>query len=215
MESLTPPAIYSIIHYTMIHVFELPTLFIWGGKAPNQLLDGLAPPRDVHQLPCMRAGGAGLLCLRGFQYSRIANFPFRGTEAHHVPPTCPTMTLVRIANDTTISPDHRRMILHEFGHLLGLLDEIQNPNAKIPLRPGIRAGAGITYAYVSQIYKCPAPLNRPITYQESLPQYRPFDPTSIMMVPIGKEYLTEDVSYGGASGLSTNDKEFVAHLYPK
>ena len=41
MELLTPPAIYSIIHYTMIHVFELPTLFRGGGGAPNQLLDRL------------------------------------------------------------------------------------------------------------------------------------------------------------------------------
>jgi hypothetical protein len=42
MELLTPPAIYSIVNYTIIHVFELPTLFGWGVGAPNQLLDRLA-----------------------------------------------------------------------------------------------------------------------------------------------------------------------------
>jgi serralysin len=149
-----------------------------------------------------------------FSNNNIASWSFRGTEAHNVPPACPTMTLVGIANDTTISPYDRGVILHEFGHLLGLLDEIQNPNAKIPWRPEIRANSAI-YVYISQVEKCPAPLNRPVTYQESLPHYRPFDPTSIMMALVGKEYLTEDVSYGGASELSSSDKEFVAQLYPK
>jgi serralysin len=127
------------------------------------------------------------------------------------------MTLVRIANDTIVSAYDRRTILHEFGHLLGLLDEIQNPNANIPWRPEVQANPPlyIYISYISQVKKCPAPLNRPITYQDSLPHYRPFDPTSIMMILIGKGYLTEDVSYGGASGLSTHDKEFVAQLYPK
>jgi serralysin len=150
-----------------------------------------------------------------FSNNNIASWSFRGTEAHDVPPTCPTITLVRIANDTTISTYDRRIILHEFGHLLGLLDEIQNPNAKIPWRPEIRADFAINYIYISQVEKCPAPLNRPLTYQEHLPHYRLFDPTSIMMALVGKEYVTEDVSYGGASDLSANDKEFVAQLYPK
>jgi serralysin len=150
-----------------------------------------------------------------FSNNNIASWSFRGTEAHDVPPTCPTMTLVQIANDMTISTYDRSMILHEFGHLLGLLDEIQNPNAKIPWRPEIRADSAINYVYVSQVEKCPAPLNRPVTYQEALAHYRAFDPTSIMMALVGKEYLTEDVSYGGASDLSTSDKNFVAQLYPK
>jgi hypothetical protein len=149
-----------------------------------------------------------------FSNNNIASWSFRGTEAHDVPPTCPTMTLVQIAIDATISEDDRRTILHEFGHLLGMLDEIQNPNANIPWRPEIRANP-VAYVYTSQVEKCPAPLNRPVTYQESLPHYRPFDPTSIMMALIGNEYLTGKVSYGGARELSTSDKAFVAQLYPK
>jgi hypothetical protein len=150
-----------------------------------------------------------------FSANKMASWSFRGTEAHDVPPTCPTMTLVGIANDSTISTYDRAVILHEFGHVLGLLDEIQNPNAKIPWRPEIRANAQATYVYISQVEECPAPLNRHVTFQESLAHYHPFDPTSIMMALIPKEYLTEDVSYGGASELSANDKEFVARLYPK
>jgi TIR domain len=107
-----------------------------------------------------------------FSNNNIASWLFRGTEAHDVPPTCPTMTLVGIANDTIISTYDRGVILHEFGRLLGLLDEIQNPNAKIPWRPEIRANSAMTYVYISQIEKCPAPLSRPVTYQESLSHYR-------------------------------------------
>ena len=85
MELLTPPAIYSIVNYTMIHVFELPTLFRWGGRAPNQFLDRLTPTTGYSGLPCMRAGGAGLLSLRSFQYSRTANFRAMATFATAVP----------------------------------------------------------------------------------------------------------------------------------
>jgi hypothetical protein len=155
----------------------------------------------------MQSGDARII----FSDAKIASWSFRGTEAHDVPAACPTMMLVRIANDTIISTRDRRMILHEFGHLLGLLDEIQDPNAKLPGRPGIQ----VFHAYISEVEKCRAPLNRPITYQERLPHYHRFDPTSIMMVPLDKEYLTESVSYGGATELSTIDKEFVAQSYPK
>jgi hypothetical protein len=149
-----------------------------------------------------------------FSDNNIASWSFRGTEAHEVPPTCPTMTLVRIANDTIISAYDRALILHEVGHLLGLLDEIQNPNANIPWRQEIRANPA-PYVYISEVQECPAPLNRPVTYQESLAHYRSFDPKSIMMAPLPKEYLTKEISYGGAGELSASDKEFVAQLYPK
>lgn len=56
-----------------------------------------------------------------FSNYNIASWSFRGTEAHDVPPTCPTITPVGIADDTNISTYDRGMILHEFGHLLGLL----------------------------------------------------------------------------------------------
>lgn len=35
VEQLTPPAIYSIVNYTMIHVFELPFV-LKGGRVLNQ-----------------------------------------------------------------------------------------------------------------------------------------------------------------------------------
>ena len=150
-----------------------------------------------------------------FSVSNIAAWSFRGTEAHTIPPNCPTMMLVGIEDNPTISDYDRRAILHEFGHLLGLLDEIQNPNGKIPWSPAVRADASITYNYISRVEKCPAPLNRPVTYQDPLPNYRAFDPVSIMMVDLPQVYLTEkDISFGG-SDLSASDKDFVMRLYPK
>ena len=37
VEQLTPPAIYSIVNYTMIHVFELPCFLKKGGRVLSQL----------------------------------------------------------------------------------------------------------------------------------------------------------------------------------
>jgi len=47
MELLTPPAMYLMITYTMIHVLELPTRFRWKGRARNQFLDRLAAYHEM------------------------------------------------------------------------------------------------------------------------------------------------------------------------
>jgi hypothetical protein len=81
VEQLTPPVIYPIVNYTMIHVFELPCFLQKGGRVLNQFLDRLTPAKRCSGLPCMRAGGTALFCLRSFQYSRTANFRAMATFA--------------------------------------------------------------------------------------------------------------------------------------
>jgi len=51
----------------------------------NQFPDRLAPTTGCSELPCMRAGGTRLLCLRNLQYSRTANFRAMATFATAVP----------------------------------------------------------------------------------------------------------------------------------
>ncbi len=108
----------------------------------------------------------------------------------------------------------RAAILHEFGHVLGFLDEIQNPNGQIPWRPEVKA-APSDYTYIERVTDCRAPLNQPITHQEQLENYRAFDPKSIMMAQIPPQYLTEKVSLGGSTDLSASDEAFAMKLYPK
>jgi TIR domain len=144
----------------------------------------------------------------------VAPWSFRGTEALGIPAQCPTMTLVGIGDNSSISPYDRAAILHEFGHVLGFLDEIQNPNGQIPWRPEVKA-APSDYTYIERVTDCRAPLNQPITHQEQLENYRAFDPKSIMMAQIPPQYLTEKVSLGGSTDLSASDKAFAMKLYPK
>jgi hypothetical protein len=146
--------------------------------------------------------------------SDVAPWSFRGTEALDIPAHCPTMTLVGISDTNSISPYDRAAILHEFGHVLGFLDEIQNPNGHIPWRPEVKASPS-DYTYTERVTECRAPLNQPITHQEQLENYRAFDPKSIMMAQIPPQYLTENVSLGGSGDLSTGDKAFAMKLYPK
>jgi hypothetical protein len=146
--------------------------------------------------------------------SGIAPWSFRGIEARDIPPQCPTMTLVAIADDNSVSSYDRAAILHEFGHVLGFLDEIQNPNGHIPWRPEVRAQSP-DYVYTQQVSECRAPLNHPVTYQAQLENYRAFDPHSIMMAYITSQFLTEDTTLGGASDLSASDKAFARKMYPR
>ena len=84
MEQLTPPAIYSIVNYTMIHVFELPC---FKGRQGAQSISsiGLRLPRDVPGYPACEPAAQALFCLRSFQYSRTANFRAMATFATAVP----------------------------------------------------------------------------------------------------------------------------------
>lgn len=146
--------------------------------------------------------------------SGIAAWSFRGIEARDIPPQCQTMTLVEIADDNSVSSYDRAAILHEFGHVLGFLDEIQNPNGHIAWRPEVQPESR-DYAYTEHVSECRAPLNHPLTYQAQLENYRTFDPHSIMMAYIPAQYLTDNITLGGASDLSASDKAFARKMYPR
>jgi hypothetical protein len=143
------------------------------------------------------------------------SWSFRGTESRDIPAQCPTMTLSMVEDSITITAFDRANILHEFGHVLGFLDEIQNPNGHIPWTKAVR-DAGVEYQYVTNSRECRAPFNKPVTYQEQLPNYREFDPHSIMMAPIDPQYLTDSsLSLGSKLELSESDEQFASKLYPR
>jgi hypothetical protein len=104
--------------------------------------------------------------------------------------------------------------MHEFGHVLGLLEEMSNPNARIKWN-------------TNAIYK---DLQGPPNFwskaqvQETLlnkcgvtdcPNYRAFDPNSIMMMSVPSSWTLDGMTVGINMDLSASDKAFVAQLYPK
>src|SRR5437016_9460802 len=51
-------------------LFPYTTLFrSVGGGAPNQIYDGLTSTKEFSGLPCVRAGGTGLGCLRSEEHT--------------------------------------------------------------------------------------------------------------------------------------------------
>lgn len=132
------------------------------------------------------------------------SWSFLGTDALAVPGKESTMNL----GWTT-----RENILHEFGHVLGLVEEHQNPKANIKwdiqkVMKSLKAAPNFWSDAEIQdkvFRKFP---------REQLGDYRDFDPRSIMTFGFPPDY-TGGVAIGGATDLSESDKRLVQRLYPK
>jgi Astacin (Peptidase family M12A) len=107
----------------------------------------------------------------------------------------------------------QRTALHEFGHVLGLIEEHLNPSAEIRWNrelivkalsgpPNFWSGAQID-ANVFRKFEAKA-----------LPPYRPFDPKSIMNMSFDPSW-TGGLALGQGDELSDSDKALVARLYPR
>ena len=111
------------------------------------------------------------------------------------------------------SPDDEleRVVLHEFGHALGLIHEHQNP------------AGGINWDRAAVIRDLSGPPNnwspdvielnmfQPHSAEET--NFTSLDPNSIMMYPIPAAWTTDGFSIGLNSGLSEQDREFIRQQY--
>src|SRR5262249_48592593 len=141
------------------------------------------------------------------------NWSYVGTDALVIPKKEPTMNLTS-ADEFWKSGNKvyfRKVVLTEFGHALGLVNEMMNPNAKI------------SWNVENIMKKYPEWSEEMIrsnflqTYE--VVDYRIFDPKSVMMGQIPKEFVKSmDPNFAGYEGgdtLSDSDKEFIKRLYPK
>lgn len=106
----------------------------------------------------------------------------------------------------------RRVILHEFGHALGLIHEHQNPISAMKWnKPAVMADLS-------------GPPNNwdPAKIQHNMFDQYPsneiagtkLDRSSIMMYPIPTSWLLEGESIGLNADLSPEDKAFIKKAYP-
>jgi serralysin len=114
---------------------------------------------------------------------------------------------------TTDDEEYHRVVLHEFGHALGLIHEHQNPNNN-----PINWSKELVYEYYmnSQNWSKEDVDNNLFTkYNEDEINGTSFDPKSIMLYSFPKELTTDGFSTGWNTVLSENDKNQIRRLYPK
>lgn len=112
------------------------------------------------------------------------------------------------------SPDDQvhRVVLHEFGHALGLVHEHQNPGAKIlwnrenVIEDLRRWPNHWTLKIINDnVFKA---------YKEEEATFTRLDPQSIMMYPIPARWTRNGFSTELNADLSPLDKQFIRQMYP-
>jgi serralysin len=140
------------------------------------------------------------------------SWSYLGTMCRQFQEPRPTMNYGWLTDN---SPDDevRRVVLHEFGHALGLIHEHQNP----------QGGIQWNIAAVTKDLSGPPNNWNDATIQNNIFKKYPktdviatdVDKESIMMYPIPKAWTLDGFSAGLNAELSTNDKELIASVYPR
>lgn len=154
----------------------------------------------------------------GPAHIRIAFMPgkgswsYLGTVCKSIPDPQPTMNYGWLS-DASPEDELRRVVLHEFGHAIGLIHEHQNPKG------GIKWNRDAVERDLS------GPPNHwdSATIENNMFRYyppdnvtaSPVDGKSIMMYPIPKSWTLDGFSAGLNSELSHDDKVLVGNVYPK
>lgn len=123
----------------------------------------------------------------------------------------PTMNLGWL-RPTTRNTEYRRVVLHEFGHAIGLEHEHLSPNATIPWdEQAVFAFYRETNGWTDEYTR--SNVLRPVAADA----FTRFDPKSIMLYPVPKELLRDPAAAVPWSNteLSELDKQFIGEVYPQ
>ncbi|MFT4624925.1 MAG: endonuclease G [Myxococcota bacterium] len=132
----------------------------------------------------------------------------------HLGRDAPTMSLSNRWRDSTLltgADDIRRVVLHEFGHAIGLIHEHQSPRSDIPWN------REAVYRYYEDTQGWSRDdIDTQVLSPDDSPSVAatPHDPTSIMQYPVPQELTHGDFEVGWNNRLSEADIQFIGELYP-
>ena len=129
------------------------------------------------------------------------NWSFIGTDALGIPDSEPTINFAWL---------DEAAVLHEFGHVLGLIHENTNPNARLPWNREAVFGDMASAPY----FWDRATVEHNLFGPSKISGYRAFDVNSIMLYEFPGRFFTDRIARGGAKTLSDSDKAFARQLYP-
>lgn len=142
-------------------------------------------------------------------FEKKGSYSYIGVDAKNRLSFQETMNLGWIENTST-EAQLKAVILHEFGHALGLLHEHMNPMSNI------KWNKPVVYAYYLQYNGW----EKDMVDKQVFDRYsvtmtnKSYDPSSIMHYPIPANFTTDGYTVGENYELSASDKKLVAELYP-
>ncbi len=155
-------------------------------------------------------GAAGAAEVRvAFQPGK-GSWSYIGTTCLRAARTQPTMNLGWLT-EYSYEQELRRVVLHEFGHVLGLVHEHSSPAAHIPW------DEDAVYEYYQRTQGWSHSKTKTnVLLPEQVSLYTEFDPDSIMLYAIPKSLTLGgfEIPWSNCE-LSDTDKAFAAKLYPK
>jgi hypothetical protein len=138
------------------------------------------------------------------------SFAYVGTDSLAVPRDEPTIVLGTIAQD---APAERpSTILHEFGHVLGLVHEYATPAGEERIDFSVvyaKAEKEMGWNRETVDHNFRSDPNTSEAYLD-----KPFDPDSVMMARLPSDWFSPPLQIGARNGLSAGDRAFIGKLYP-
>ncbi len=138
-----------------------------------------------------------------------------GTDAlveEYFPRDEPTMNFGWLTPAST-EREYSRVVLHEFGHSLGMIHEHQNPAAGINWN---RQAVSTALAGPPNNWdQATIDHNMFETYDRTITQFTAFDPDSIMVYAVPASWTLDGNAFEANEQLSPSDKAFIAARYPR
>jgi len=146
-------------------------------------------------------------------FQQPGSWSYIGTDALDpaIPPDQPTMNLGWLTRATR-NDEVMRVVLHEFGHALGLVHEHQNPANDIPWD---KAAVYDFYEGAPNFWTPEqVDINLFQVYEAANTKYSEFDPQSIMLYPIPSQFTIGGFEVGWNNTLSALDQQYIRAWYP-